>query len=110
MGLWVRWWGDVWWAFAAAGCPFVVGVAGNHDLVSAAELAEAGGHVTLLDGDCVDLGGVRFGGVGRIIGDPARPGRRTERAQLDLLGRVLGEDPSVLILHEGPPDRAPTTA
>ncbi|MGC0416174.1 hypothetical protein [Embleya sp. AB8] len=96
---------DVWWAFAAAGCSFVLGVAGNHDVVAAGELAEAGARVALLDGDCVVVGGVRFGGVGRIIGDPARPGRRDARTQTGLLDRVLAEDPSVLVLHEGPPGR-----
>ncbi|MGW9210406.1 metallophosphoesterase family protein [Embleya sp. NPDC055664] len=99
---------DVWWAFAAAGCPFVVGVAGNHDEVSTADLVEAGPHVVLLDGAHVDVGGVRFAGVGRIIGDPNRPGRRAEETQTALVDRVLGATPDVLILHEGPPGATPT--
>nr|WP_237534499.1 metallophosphoesterase [Streptomyces sp. SID3343] len=98
---------DVWWAFAAAGCPFVLGVAGNHDVVTSADLADLGPDVVLFDGDCVDRGGVRFGGVGRVIGASSRPGRREEAAQLDLVTRVLHEAPDVLILHQGPPGRRP---
>lgn len=96
---------DVWLAFAAAGCRFVLGVAGNHDVVSKEDLADLGPDVALLDGECVDQGGVVFGGVSWIIGDPGRTGRRDERTQLELVDTVLGQGPSVLVLHEGPPGR-----
>jgi Icc protein len=42
---------DVWLAFAAAGCPMVFGVAGNHDVVTASEVEAFGPTITLLDGD-----------------------------------------------------------
>ncbi|MEU8181980.1 metallophosphoesterase [Micromonospora sp. NPDC049044] len=94
---------DVWLAFAAAGCPFVVGVAGNHDEIDAAEVAGMGPAVRLLDGDRFTAGGVLFGGVGGVTGGPDRPGRRSERAFLAAIAELTGTPPvDVLVLHEGP--------
>jgi hypothetical protein len=97
----------VWWAFAAAGCPFVLGVAGNHDVVTPADLADLGPGVVLLDGACVDRGGIRFGGVASVIGTSMRPGRRDEQTQLAHVDRALRPKPDVLLLHQGPPGRRP---
>ncbi|NUU22084.1 MAG: hypothetical protein HOV68_11310, partial [Streptomycetaceae bacterium] len=94
---------DVWLAFAAAGCAWIVGVAGNHDLVTAEDVARLGDAAALLDGDTVEYGGVRFGGVGGVIGDPRRTDRRAEEEFLALLAAVGKADPQVLVLHEGPP-------
>ncbi|WP_204006090.1 metallophosphoesterase family protein [Virgisporangium aurantiacum] len=93
---------EVWWAMAAAGCRMTVGVAGNHDAITTGELAELGPAATLLDGTCVDVGGTRIAGVGGIIGDPHRFGRRSEADQLTRLGAALATGPDVLVLHEGP--------
>lgn len=93
---------DVWLAFAAAGCAWIVGVAGNHDLLTAEEVAGLGA-AALLDGDTVEYGGVRFGGVGGVIGDPRRTDRRAEEEFLALLAAVGRAGPEVLVLHEGPP-------
>ncbi|WP_199513863.1 hypothetical protein [Nucisporomicrobium flavum] len=81
---------DVWLAFAAAGCPMVYGVAGNHDDVTAAQVAELGSHVALLDGDRRGFGGTTFAGVSGIIGDPERAMRRTA---LTLCGHVDWDEP-----------------
>ncbi|GAA0452652.1 hypothetical protein Ade02nite_00650 [Paractinoplanes deccanensis] len=98
---------DVWLAFAAAGCPMVLGVAGNHDEVTAAQVAELGPDVALLDGDRRGFGGVTVAGVSGIVGDPGRALRRTEKEFLTLLGRLTAPPPDVLLLHEGPTgDRA----
>ena len=70
---------DVWLAFAAAGCPMVFGVAGNHDEVTAAQVAELGPDVALLDGDRRGFGGVTVAGISGIVGDPQRAWRRTEK-------------------------------
>ncbi|MFC0006776.1 metallophosphoesterase family protein [Micromonospora siamensis] len=99
---------DVWLAFAAAGCPFVVGVAGNHDEVDAAEVAAMGSAVRLLDGERFSAGGVTFGGVGGVTGAPDRPGRRSEKAFLAEIAELTGTPPvDVLVLHEGPTGDAP---
>jgi hypothetical protein len=93
---------DVWLAFAAAGCPMVFGVAGNHDEVSAAQVAELGPEVVLLDGDRRGYGGVMVAGISGIIGDPGRALRRTEKDFLALVGELTTPPPDVLLLHEGP--------
>lgn len=83
---------SVWSAFANVGD--VLGVAGNHDDVSAVTRG------TLLDGDVVEIDGVRIGGVGLVIGNEEKPGRRSEDAQLEMLyDAMLGD---LLVLHEGP--------
>jgi 3',5'-cyclic-AMP phosphodiesterase len=103
--------GDVWLAFAAAGCRRLLGVTGNHDELSAADVAACGPDATLLDGDWLDLpaetGPLRWAGVSGIAGDPRRLGRRPEEDQLALLDTVLAAGPDLLVLHEGPPGRRP---
>ncbi|MEV6488812.1 metallophosphoesterase [Actinoplanes sp. NPDC051633] len=93
---------DVWLAFAAAGCPMVFGVAGNHDEVTAAQVAELGPEVALLDGDRREFGGVTIAGVSGVVGDPGRAMRRSETAFLTLVDKVSTPPPDVLLLHEGP--------
>ncbi|GAA1625028.1 metallophosphoesterase family protein [Actinoplanes couchii] len=92
---------DVWLAFAVAGCPLITGVAGNHDEITAAQVAGFG---TLLDGDTVEFGGVTIAGVSGIVGDPGRPLRRTET---DFVARLGGLTADVLLLHEGPTGNHP---
>lgn len=82
---------SVWNAFAEVG--EVIGVAGNHDDVSRVSRG------TLLDGDVVDVDGVRIGGVGLIAGNDEKPGRRSEDVQLEKLYDAMLCD--VLVLHEG---------
>ncbi|MFO0561297.1 MAG: hypothetical protein U0269_24980 [Polyangiales bacterium] len=84
-------------SFASA-CAWVIGVAGNHDDVSRG-VAEPS---ILLDGDVVSAGGVRFGGVGFVCGNPGKKGRRFESDQLDRIDLVIEEGVDVLVLHEGP--------
>ncbi|MFG1992005.1 metallophosphoesterase [Actinoplanes sp. NPDC048988] len=98
---------DVWLAFAAAGCPMVYGVAGNHDEVTTAQVAELGSDVALLDGDRRSFGGVTVAGISGIVGDPERELRRTEKDFLGLVGKLTTPPVDVLLLHEGPTgDRA----
>jgi Icc-related predicted phosphoesterase len=93
---------DVWRAFAER-FAWVAGVAGNHDDVAGvAGLAEAGARVHLLDGDVIEIDGLRIGGVGGIIGSRQKPGRRLEAAQLGLIERAIDAACDVLVLHEGP--------
>lgn len=94
----------VWRAFAER-FRWVAGVAGNHDAFGhpreqAAFVQEPGVH--LLDGDVVELDGLRLGGVGGILGDPRRPNRRDPLEQTDLVLSVLSRGVDLLVLHEGP--------
>ena len=86
---------SVWRAFANTH-RWVTGVAGNHD--SFADEPPK----NLLDGNCIDFEGLRIGGVGGIIGDPAKPARREEKEFLRAMRKVLSEKPQVLVLHCGP--------
>ncbi len=87
---------EVWAAFAAR-FAWVAGVAGNHDDVS-----DVGGdNVHLLDGDRVEVDGLRIGGVGGIIGNKKKLGRRDETEFLSLLDRAIGDGADLVVTHEG---------
>jgi len=90
---------DVWVAFAER-FAWVAGVAGNHDDVS--RVGSLGERVHLLDGALASPDGLRIGGVGGIIGNPRKPGRRVELDQLRAIERTIEHDLDVLVLHEGP--------
>jgi 3',5'-cyclic-AMP phosphodiesterase len=90
---------EVWGAFAEA-FAWVAGVAGNHDDVS--RVASLGDRVHLLDGELAELGGLRISGVSGIIGNPRKPGRRSEIDQLRAIERAIGHQLDLLVLHEGP--------
>ncbi|WP_164008208.1 metallophosphoesterase family protein [Pyxidicoccus trucidator] len=95
---------SVWKAFAAH-YRWVVGVAGNHDTFGSAREQERFKQqpgVYLLDGEAVDVDGLRVGGVGGIIGRPDKLGRREEEEHLGLMREVLRDEPEVLVLHAGP--------
>lgn len=94
---------DVWLAFAAAGCPMVYGVAGNHDDVTPDQVGEMGPNTALLDGSRRRYGGLTVAGVGGVVGDPARAMRRTEEDFLALVKAATTPAVDVLLLHEGPP-------
>lgn len=90
---------DVWAAFAEH-FAWVVGVAGNHDDVRA--VPALGERVHLLDGDVVEVDGLRIGGVGGVIGSSHKPMRRDEAAFLAALDRTIDRGVDVVVLHEGP--------
>jgi Icc protein len=89
---------SVWQAFAER-YSWVVGVAGNHDDVGQLAVSE---RVRLLDLEEMSLRGLRVGGVGRVIGDPGKPGRREHEEQLSAIELVAEAGVDVLVLHEGP--------
>lgn len=89
---------EVWRAFAER-FAWVAGVAGNHDDISQ---LTSGGNLHLLDGDIVELSGLRIGGVGFISGNPGKRGRRAEEEQLERLGLVAVSEVDLLLCHEGP--------
>lgn len=100
---------EVWRAFGAR-FRWVVGVAGNHDLIGDGvgdlrrfRASEAPG---FLDGDTVERDGLLVDGVSGVVGNPAKPFRRTGDDYLAAITRVLAERPSLLVLHDGPDDPA----
>ncbi|MDI6098164.1 metallophosphoesterase [Actinoplanes sp. NEAU-A12] len=97
----------VWAAFAAAGCPAVVGIAGNHDELSPAWADDPGPGVALLDGTRYHHGDLTVAGVSGVIGVPAKPFRRTEEAFLATVDALTDPPPDVLLLHEGPRGTGP---
>jgi hypothetical protein len=80
----------------------VAGVAGNHDIIAVPEVAAMAPSLVLLDGDRVEYSGLTVGGVSGVIGDPARPLRRTQKEFLGLIKGVTTVPTSVLLMHEGP--------
>lgn len=88
---------DVWVAFAER-FAWVAGVAGNHDDV--ARVATLGEKCHLLDGTIAHIDGFAIGGVGGIIGNKRKPGRREEATQLAMIERLGAAD--IVLLHEGP--------
>lgn len=88
----------VWEAFAD-NFAWVVGIAGNHDDVSSISPLT---NLHVLDGSIIELDGVRFGGVGGIIGDNGKKMRRPAEKFLALVDRVIEQSIDVLVLHEGP--------
>ncbi len=100
--------GDVRSVWDAFGQHFrwVAGVAGNHDNFGTArewaQFFRQRPEQKMLDGDVVDVDGLRVGGVSGIIGRPDKPGRRDEEAFLRSLRDVIRQDPELLVLHQGP--------
>ncbi|WIG94734.1 metallophosphoesterase [Myxococcus sp. SDU36] len=96
---------SVWEAFGQQ-FRWVVGVAGNHDTFGTAReqarFFRQRPEQRMLDGDVVEVDGLRVGGVSGIIGRPDKPGRRDEEAFLRSLRDVLRQDPELLVLHQGP--------
>jgi Icc-related predicted phosphoesterase len=99
--------GPVWSAFGGTS-RWVAGVLGNHDQYARqpASHDEGGGladcRVALLDGDMIEVDGLRLGGVGGVIGDPFKPCRKSEKRFVELLEGVLRRRPDLVILHEPP--------
>jgi 3',5'-cyclic-AMP phosphodiesterase len=96
---------SVWNAFRQT-FSWVIGVAGNHDLFGSVKDAlrfAAQPALNLLDCELTTQGGLPIGGIGYIIGDPEKTGRRDRDDYLAALELVLQQHPQVLVLHNGPP-------
>lgn len=94
---------SVWQAFSDRFAR-VAGVAGNHDLFGQKQETRPYCHPNMhfLDGDVVELAGLRIGGLGGIIGNPSKPQRRQEMDYFQTLERLLSANIDLLITHEGP--------
>jgi Icc-related predicted phosphoesterase len=93
----------VWEAFVER-FAWVAGVAGNHDDVH--DVPKLGNRVHLLDGEVAVVDGLRIGGVGGIIGNKRKPGRRDEAAFLAQIDKVVDAEADLVVLHEGPDGEA----
>jgi hypothetical protein len=55
-----------------------------------------------VDAESIRLDGLRVGGVGGVIGDPQRPGRRWQEDFLAAIELALEGTPDLLVLHACP--------
>jgi hypothetical protein len=95
---------EVWQAFGDR-FAWVAGVAGNHDTFGDqpdGRLRLSWQNVHYLDGDRVRVGGLALAGIGGIIGDPARPRRRSDEDYAALVALLLEQPTDLLMLHDGP--------
>jgi Icc-related predicted phosphoesterase len=93
----------VWKAFAES-FAWVAGVPGNHDLFgnTPKQRPRFSAPIHYLDGDIVEIEGLKIAGLGGIVGNPDRHNRRTEDDYLSIVGRILDLQPHVLLMHDGP--------
>lgn len=93
---------EVWTAFGEH-YAWVVGVQGNHDRFGTpAERRSLEANFGLLDAAMVERDGLRIAGVGEVIGNAAKPGRRSAGDFLTSLDLALESVPDILVMHEGP--------
>jgi len=99
----------VWQAMASRFC-WVAGVGGNHDCFGKSpqemKAFRSRRGIYYFDGNLEEVNGLRLAGVSGIIGKPTKHFRRRERDFLKLIQKLVKKSPDVLILHEGPGDRA----
>ncbi len=100
---------SVWKAFGE-NFAWVAGVAGNHDTFGENRDASPRfpGHLHYLDGDTIELCGIRLGGISGIIGNSSRHQRRSEDDYLFTLELLLEENCDVLLMHDGPEGLEPS--
>jgi Icc protein len=95
----------VWHAFHTA-FRWVAGVPGNHDRygASATEVAELAqtARMYYLDGTTCRVDQLHIAGIGGIVGNSAKPFRRTEVQFIAALKRLSLGKPDILLLHESP--------
>lgn len=93
---------SVWIKFAEL-FPYVIGVNGNHDIISYEEMPQ---NTHILDGDQKTLNGLKIGGVSGIIGRPDKHQRKTETDFIKSIKSATRKNSDILVLHQGPDDPA----
>jgi len=95
----------VWGSFVAR-FRWVAGVAGNHDLFAGqaafGAVFDRWANTYAIDGQVVEIDGLRVGGVSGVIGKNNKAWRVPEEEFLGRLDRVLRKRPDVVLLHHGP--------
>jgi Icc-related predicted phosphoesterase len=89
---------------------WVLGVAGNHDTFGSQHSHRPnwrGPYVHMMDGDRVNLDGLKVAGLSGVIGNPRKNFRRTQDDYLESLELLLSEPTDIALMHEGPhaPDK-----
>lgn len=102
---------EIWRSFAGQ-YAWVAGVAGNHDRLGqgAGDVVEGWlrrGSSRVLDGEVVDFGGLKVGGVCGVLGKSKKLWRRPLKRYRQLFKQVLDQRPDVIVLHEPPQPMAP---
>ena len=97
---------DVWIGFAER-FRWVAGVAGNHDLFAGksefGKVFQRHPNVYPLDGDLLEIDGLRLAGISGIFGEPNRKPWRHNYSDYEAMFQMLMEErPDILLLHEGP--------
>jgi len=84
---------------------FVIGIAGNHDLLTdkeQAELDSTSGIHYFSDGNTIMYAKLAVAGLGGIIGRADKPNRMGEADYLAKLRDIIRHVPDILLLHESP--------
>lgn len=99
---------SVWHAFADS-FSWGVGVPGNHDLFGdpPQRRPKLPSRMHYLDGDTVNVAGLKIAGLGGIIGNINRINRRSEDDYLATLKRLVEAPPDILLMHDGPDGSQP---
>jgi len=94
------------WRMLAAKAAWVAGVPGNHDLFggSPEELAAFRGESRMhfLNGDMVELGGLKIAGIGGVLGNPFKPFRWADDDYAAKAEELLAKQPEIFVIHEAP--------
>ena len=91
---------EVWNAFAIY--RWLVGVAGNHDTFGDASHPSKRQDQHFLSADRCELDGIRFAGLGGVIGNPRKNQRRTHDDYMENLELLLSKKTDIMVMHEGP--------
>ncbi len=97
------------WQAMASRFSWVAGVGGNHDCFgnSSQDMKEfkSSAGIHYLDGEIMEVNGLRLAGISGIIGKATKHFRRPEKEFIKLVRNLIKKSPDILILHEGPGDR-----
>ena len=91
---------SVWNAFAH-NFDNIIGVHGNHDIVTEDDLLS---NVTILDGNIINYEDIKIGGVSGIIGKVTRNQRKSYEQFERELSNIISKRCDIIVLHAGPDD------
>lgn len=86
------------WASFAEKFKWVVGIAGNHDILGQNNV----NNIKILDGTVIEIDTLKIGGIGGIVGPEEKQNRKSETNYVGLIEGVLAQSPDILLMHDGP--------